>query len=231
MLMRPPTLSTMQNAPNPSIRMICFDLGRVLVRICDGWQHAAELAGLKLGLPPRGQLFKGDLHDAVCAMETGAIDTDEFCRLTAAALGAQPREVRSILDVYLIEPYEGVGELVEEINTAGYVTACLSNTNTEHWQQMFDPSDRCGLPMDRMRHHFASHLVRLRKPDAAIYQHVEQATGFAADQIVFFDDMAENVAAAVERGWRAHQILHESSNPVEQMRRHLAAHGVLRSDG
>lgn len=211
--------------PENDARLIVFDLGHVLIRTCDGWKHACELAGLPLRLPPREQLFKGELHEAICAMEIGQIDTDEFCRRTARGLKVDPRHIRTILDVYLLGPYSGVHELLDELNSAGYVTACLSNTNLEHWQQMLDPSDRAALPMDRIRHHFASHLLGMRKPDEAIYRHVENATGFQGGQVVFFDDLPENVEGARRVGWHARKIMHDP-DPITQIRQHLAALGI-----
>jgi putative hydrolase of the HAD superfamily len=207
------------------IRLIVFDLGRVLVRICDGWQHACDMAGLPHRMPPREKLFTGPLHEALCDMETGRMDTAEFCRRAARYLGIAPADIQKILDIYLIEAYPGAGELLDELNETGLVTACLSNTNHEHWLQMFDPSDRAALPMHRIRHHFASHLLGLRKPDEAIYAHVERQTGFVPAQIVFFDDMLENVQGAQRRGWKAHQIARER-DPIGQIRSHLSAYSV-----
>ena len=80
--------------------------------------------------------------------------------------------------------------------------------------------------MHRIKHHFASHLLRLRKPDQAIYAHVESATGSSPEQIVFFDDMLENVQAAGQRGWHASQILADR-DPIVQVREHLPRLGVL----
>ena len=44
------------------------------------------------------------------------------------------------------------------------------------------------------------------KPEAAIYAHVEADCGIAPKDLLFADDRAENVVAALRRGWRAHQF-------------------------
>ena len=210
-----------------NVRLIVFDLGRVLVRICDNWEHACEVARLSVKLPRRDDATRAALHQCVAEMETGRIGTPEFCRRAAAVFGVEPAHVRSILDCYLLGPYPGVDELLEELSSRGLVTACLSNTQTEHWNQMCDPSSRAAVPMRRLNHHFASHLLGLRKPDDAIYERVERDTGFAGPQVVFFDDMQDNVEGARRRGWRAHQIARDEPDPIARVRRHLAEHGVL----
>lgn len=51
-----------------------------------------------------------------------------------------------------------------------------------------------------------SHEVGLAKPDPAIYELTRSRIGVRADEIVFLDDVAENVAAARACGW--HAVLH-----------------------
>lgn len=208
------------------IKLVCFDLGRVLVRICDSWDHACEVAKLPVRLPPRDEARRAALLEPVMAMEMGRIDTHEFCRQSARVFGVEPAHVQSILDVFLIEPYPGIDALLDDLDARGCITACLSNTQTEHWNQMRDSSNRAALPMHRIRHHFASHLIGLRKPDEAIYAHVEKVTHMNGHQIAFFDDTLANVEAAQRRGWRAFQILSDP-DPVTQMRSHLNALHVL----
>ncbi len=60
----------------------------------------------------------------------------------------------------------------------------------------------------------------MRKPDARIYEHVERVSGLAPGRIVFFDDLAENIAAARARGWNAHQIA-IGPDPIFQVRDYL----------
>ena len=92
---------------------------------------------------------------------------------------------------------------------------------------MGDPSSHSHFPFDRLTHAFASHLLRLRKPDDAIYAHVERATGARPDRILFFDDVEENVAGALRRGWRAHRVDPAPDDPLPQVRAALRSHGLL----
>jgi putative hydrolase of the HAD superfamily len=76
----------------------------------------------------------------------------------------------------------------------------FSNTNSPHveyFSQMY--ADVLG----HFREMFLSSSIGLRKPDAEAYDHVVKAIGVPAERIVFFDDLAENIAGARERGLMA----------------------------
>jgi len=58
-----------------------------------------------------------------------------------------------------------------------------------------DGVDRFGL-REYFEFAFSSCYLGLRKPEPAIYEHVERATGLAPSALLFFDDAAPNIAAA-----------------------------------
>jgi HAD superfamily hydrolase (TIGR01509 family) len=212
--------------PHP-IRLVCFDLGRVLMRICDDWRHACECAGIA----PPAEALDGSksaaLDAAVCASEVGAIGLDEFAAAVGPVLGMPPASVVAASSAYTRGPYPGAAELLDDLSAAGLATACLSNTNANHWRILTDPADPHCRVTARLTHCFASHLVRVRKPADAIYAHVERVTGIPGDAIVFFDDLTENVAAAARRGWHAHRVDPAADEPIGQIRRALRGHGIL----
>lgn len=212
--------------PDLPIQLVVFDLGRVLLRICDGYEHACRLAGVELPtLNPDPQLLM-QLHAAVCGAETGRLNMAAFSREVAPLLGIAPEHVMAMSNAYLIGAYPGVLELFEELKTADVATACLTNTNDAHWEMMTDPAHRAYLPLDRLTWRFASHLIRQRKPEHAIYQYVERETQLAGPAIIFFDDVPENVDAARQRGWHAYRIDPSLNDPIGQARAALARHGV-----
>ena len=209
------------------IRLVVFDLGRVLVRICDGWQHACAVAGVTGA--PTGELSAeayAGVHTAMCAHEVGELDLDGFARAAAPHLGLSAGDFVTMHAAYTRGLYPGADELLDDLRAGGVRTACLSNTNENHWRVMSDRGGAGFVPFEKFSHQFASHLVRMRKPDDRIYAHVEQATGARPGEIVFFDDVEENIAAAARRGWHAHRIAIDA-DPVEQVRGHLRRHGVL----
>ena len=205
-----------------------FDLGRVLVRICRDWQHACDCAGVALPAREPSSLDKQRLHDLFHQAEVGAITFDELARDTAPLMGLSPAQVEAISDAFVFGPYPGATELLNELSQAGIRTACLSNTNEHHWGMLSEMGHRAWMPLDRLDHRFASHLIRARKPDEEIYSHVEEQTGVSGHAMLFFDDLPENVAAAERRGWKAHWIDPSLDEPIGQIRAALRKHDILR---
>ena len=166
------------------------------------------------------------LHDLVCRVEVGEITPAEFCRRAAPALDLRTEQAAAMWDSYPRGTYAGAVELLDELRDGGVALACLSNTNAAHWQLLADPASHSYFPFDRLTHAFASHLLRLRKPDDAIYAHVEGVTGARGDRIVFFDDVRENIDGARRRGWRAYWIDPTPYDPIPQIREALKEHSL-----
>ena len=211
------------------IELVIFDLGRVLIRICNNWREAAELAGVNV---PHAGRFVDEPgaaerdYEACVLLDTGRIDRFEFARRVALTRGIPPQDVLRAYDVFVLGPYPGAVELLDELRSAGVKTACLSNSSDGHWQQTCDRGSTCYFPLARFTWQFASHLVGLCKPNDAIYEHVERETKVPPGSMLFFDDLGANVAAARRRGWNAHQVRIDS-DPIAQVRGVLREYGVL----
>ena len=204
------------------VRLVCFDLGGVIIRICQAWEERCAAAGLAIRNPELWDEIKFVRDELMVQYQTGRIEGRHFAqRLSAALRGLySPAEIMAIHDAWLIDEYEGVGTIVDQLHQAGLDTAALSNTTNEHWARM-DEFPTVG----RLRHRFASHELGLNKPDPAIYRHVERQLGYTGKRILFFDDTEENVIAAREVGWRAERI-DPASDTARQMTGALAEHGV-----
>jgi FMN phosphatase YigB (HAD superfamily) len=208
------------------VQLVIFDLGRVLLRICDDVAHACRTAGVP---EPGAQMTPEQrevAHKLVCDHEVGKLSDEDYCRGWGDIIQLDPRHIAAMLGAYILGPYPGAVELVDDLKRAGVKTACLSNTNACHWRLMYDPTSPAYFPLDRMDWQFASQLIGARKPDPAIYEYVEKTTQIAPARIVFFDDRAENVGAARSRGWNAHQVT-DAEHPVAQMRDHLRVHDLI----
>jgi FMN phosphatase YigB (HAD superfamily) len=218
-------------------RVVCFDLGGVLVQIARSWTEGCDRAGL----PARraewlsGEAFRARRRDVVDRYQAGIIDCDTyFAELARAADDLYtPRELEAIHRAWTLDHYPGALELVRELNAQpGLATACLSNTNHAHWVRLVGDDGRGEYPaVAELRHRLASHLLGCLKPEARIFELArakfsEHAQVAPAD-IYFFDDLPENVDAARAVGWHAFQV-DPAGDTVRQMRGVLTGAGILR---
>ena len=211
------------------VRLICLDLGGVMIRICRDWDEACGEARQELRLR-----FATALEAARCiapighAYETGKIDDTDFDRRVAAALGLSMEQVAAAVDAWLKGPYPGARDLICRLGRcSGIRSACLTNTNRRHWRAMNQPGQH-ELGLGELTWRFTSFEAGHMKPDAGIYAYVERivaSEGIAPESILFFDDNPTNIAAAISRGWRAEHI-DPDGDPPGQVLQHLERYGV-----
>ncbi len=98
------------------------------------------------------------------------------------------------------DPVAGMHELVAQLDAAGVPLFAITNFSHE-----FFPPFRAQWPglFDRFRDIVVSGEERLVKPDAAIYRLALDRFGLRADEAVFIDDNAANVAGARALGIRS----------------------------
>jgi len=201
-------------------RLVVFDLGGVVVRICRTWDEACSVAGVQARPARDPSACRHELEPIVHAHQCGRLGCDRYAQDLASALGGiGAADVRRVHDAWILGDYPGIAEAIDRIHAAGLDTACLSNTNASHWEQLHR-SDAFG----RIRTRHASHLLRLAKPDVAIYRAFERATGARPADIVFFDDLPENADAARACGWDAVLVDHAGDTAAQVL-------GALRDRG
>ncbi|MSR34167.1 MAG: HAD family hydrolase [Phycisphaerales bacterium] len=216
------------------ISWVVFDLGGVIIRIHHSWQLAVAQAGVHGANNFAHDLTQNPMLDPsrhraaefrglVSAQQRGVLAHEDFCKgvseLTTGLVSA--RDVARIHKSVIVGVYDGVEQLLQDLTARGIVTACLSNTNSQHWQFMGTMPAFAAI-----QHRHASHLFQLEKPHQAIFAAFERATQARPKDILYFDDVAENIAAATQSGWRA-ILIDPHSETVPQIRRALATHGVL----
>ena len=185
-------------APN-SADALLFDLGRVVLdidfsRVLATWAaHAAcEPAQLVARFSP---------DDAWHRHERGEISDAEFFSGLRTSLGIE------ISDAQFLEGWNAIftGEMPDIATALARAGQHLplyafSNTNRAHVAHF---SHAYGDVLGHFREIYLSNSIGLRKPEAAAYDHVVRAIGVPASRIVFFDDSADNIAAARARGLTA----------------------------
>jgi glucose-1-phosphatase len=214
-----------------AIELVCFDWGGVILRICRSWDEGCRAAGLPLRGETNSPEAKARRKAVHAEYQLGAIDDETFLARISATLDGlyTAAEIARVHDAWLLHEYPGVRQVIERLARHDRVqTGLLSNTNDRHWQRHLPKPD--GSPADfptigLLTHKHASHLMRLAKPDVAIYHDFARRAGVKPASILFFDDLEENVASARSAGWRCEQIDH-TGDTARQIERHLHAHGV-----
>jgi putative hydrolase of the HAD superfamily len=211
----------------PPIKLVVFDLGRVLIRICNDWSEACNRAGVTWAAEMQARMAMPVMVELAHLHDTGALDTRRFADAASPIVLMPAEDIIAAWKRYLHTAYPGVGELIDELNSRGVATACLSNTNESHWRIMSNPAETSHVPLHRLTHRFASHLAGLRKPDPAIYAYIERETKIAPASILFFDDVAENIEAAQKRGWHGWRVDPTFDNPIPHIRKELARYHLV----
>ena len=203
--------------------------------MCKTWSDLCRATRLEVRGDSAADAAERTRRQLFDALHMGDLSTAQWISAMYEALGGlyTPEEIVALHEAVIIEEYTGIDAIIDELHRAGVATACLSNTNDTHWAKLVHHDGEKPLPgaphyptVKRLGAHYASYLLRHTKPARAIYRAFETATGYAGAQILFFDDLAENIAAARKLGWRAEII--DSMTPTDvQLRRHLVAYGVL----
>jgi glucose-1-phosphatase len=191
--MTPPLLS-----PGTTDALL-FDLGRVVIDI-DFDRALACWAG-HAGCEPAHLVGRFARDEIYQRHETGSIDDAEFFASLRRSLGIDLSDAQFLEGWNAIFAGEmpGIGSLLMRAGTRVPLYA-FSNTNNAHVEHF---SQAYAEVLGHFREIFLSSAIGLRKPDAAAYDHVVQAIGVPAERIVFFDDLAENIDGARERGLTA----------------------------
>jgi glucose-1-phosphatase len=185
-------------------KFVYFDLGNVLVHFDHGIA-VRNLAQLVRREPEvvRHALFTSGLQDR---LETGLMTSTEFAEEVVCALEAD-LACEPLLDAIsaIFHPNEPILPILDQLKRAGVPMAVLSNTCEPHWLWLL----RQNWPVigNWFDFYVLSYEARSMKPDSGIYVHSERRAGRRPEQLFFTDDRADNVAAAAERGWTAHQFV------------------------
>jgi putative hydrolase of the HAD superfamily len=193
-------------------RVVVFDLGGVVIRICRTWKEGCDAAGVDHRPQAEQHLRSPGFRALIDRHQRGQLECAQFHAQLSQALGGvyAAHELEAIHNAWTRGDYPGIADAIDRMHAAGVETACLSNTSASHWELL-----KASQALQRIRHRHASHLLGLVKPDAAIYRAFEQATGFAPADILFFDDLEENIAGAHACGWNAVRIDHEGDTAAQ----------------
>lgn len=185
-------------------KVVCFDVGGVLIRITYRWAEAAERAGVatRPDFPADAKLWDAPFFVAYEGAQMG--DGEYFEKLAAYLGDVSTADAKRVHNHIMVEPYPQVDQIVRDLNEQGFTTACLSNTNDLHWSDMFNSGRFPANEAINVR--LASHLVGAPKPSPQMFQALEREAGATGNEVVYFDDAPANIDAALGFGWQAFHI-------------------------
>jgi HAD superfamily hydrolase (TIGR01509 family) len=180
-----------------------FDLGNTLIKLA--YERVLENICREASVK-RDELIEileapGSYRD----MERGALTFWEFYEFLCDKTGYRGsiREFHDVWSDFFDDTVPGVEELLERVR-AKYRVAFLSNSNEVHaeliprkFPSLFEKDDRF----------IFSHRFKVAKPDPEIFRRALDTVGTTAQQVVFIDDLSENVAAARSLGMQAFQFI------------------------
>lgn len=180
--------------------VVVFDLGKVLVDF--DYSLVANRLRARTSISLEAVVARLDQSPLLVEYETGRITTAEFFQQVRQLTGYQ-----GTLDDFAVEfgdIFSPIDEMIAwqgELRTCGVPTVIFSNTNELAVRHI-----RSAFPFfSGFDAYVYSHEVGAMKPEAKIYEVVENVTGRRGDTILYIDDKPENVAAGAERGWRVIQ--------------------------
>jgi putative hydrolase of the HAD superfamily len=189
---------------------LLFDLGRVVLDIDFKRAMACWARHGKCDISDIAARFSSD--EALRQYESGKIDEATYFAGLRKMLGID------ITDAQLLEGWNaifigempGIAPLLVRAAKRLPLYA-LSNTNPPHIAHF---SRVHAEVLGHFRQLYLSSSIGLLKPDRAAYDHVVKAIGAPASRVVFFDDLADNIAGARAYGLSAVHV--RSSEDVAQ---------------
>jgi len=198
-----------------NISAVLFDIGGVLIEL-NGLPSIAKLLDSDQSLEDIYKYWMA--APSVIGHETGKLSTDEFAQAVVQdlRLSISPDAFMANFSSWIVGTFPDTFDLLDAIPNDIKVAA-LSNTSGAHWKEV----EATGLT-DKIEHLFLSHEIGHLKPTVPAFQAAVDGLGIPAEEIIFFDDVLENVHAANDFGLKAHQAL----NPT-QAKQILVEHGLV----
>ena len=180
-------------------KVLIFDLGGVVL---DLFVERSFSAMLSLGVPAEMLTESGCLmNERMMQYDRGDITTDEmfgYIKSFVPQAVELDDKVREIWNLMLGNIPVAKLQRLATLRQAGYRVVMLSNTNSGHWPRIEELFvEACGkLPAECFDALYLSFLMRCRKPELGIFLSLLESEGVEAADCLFFDDSAENCAAA-----------------------------------
>jgi HAD superfamily hydrolase (TIGR01509 family) len=184
------------------IKNLIFDLGGVIINldVVRTFRAFADLAQCSV----EEVKSKVSQHTFFNEYEKGMLDDNEFRYNIRAFLNNKvtDAQIDSAWNAMLLDIPKEKYQLLLKLKSR-YRVFLLSNTNNIHLQSVnqivFSDTGRSGLAHYFHKDYY-SHLMKMRKPDSEIFEHVLLENNLVAHETYFLDDNSENIQGAKSVG-------------------------------
>jgi glucose-1-phosphatase len=197
-------------ALHPKIKNIIFDLGGVIINLNTDktYQQFSRLSGIGL----EELKSKSDKSAFFDLYEKGLLTDQEFRNQLRLFLKceASDSEIDTAWNAMLLDIPQQRIQLLKQLRS-NYKLFLLSNTNNIHLQCFTEiVKDTTGLSSlsDCFDRDYYSHLMKMRKPDAEIFQYVLNENNLKPDETLFLDDNQANLRGAASVGIQTFHVAH-----------------------
>ena len=181
------------------VKALLFDLGGVLINIDFARALRAWSAFSPLSVAQLKAAFQQD--DAYERIETGRITTARYFEHLRACLklDATDEQIAAAWNALLLdeitETVDAIRRAREQLKLPCYIFSNTSPTHHALWRV------RHARMLEAFERVFVSSEIGLRKPHREAFDFVAREIGVPPQAILFFDDLADNVAGAAAAGF------------------------------
>ena len=199
------------------VKTLIFDFGNVLInldfdRCFNAFEELLQVDWSKSKVPP-------SIQEAIIQYDKGLISNEEFVSAFIAMRNdVEFDQVKEAWNYLIADMPSTRFEFLENLRNH-YQLVLLSNINAFHVDRVHEildidhgVRDFEGIYFDKV---FYSHLIGKRKPEKDIYQYVQAELKLKPHEILFIDDIPENIEAAKAQGWYGQ--VHDPLDNIELM--------------
>ena len=178
------------------IKSVLFDLGNVLA-VIDFYKFWSSLGFLR---PEEIAPFTDGYISWTRQFESGFVSTNEYLTGLHSVFGRSfsVEQLERAFASIIREPIDGMMEVVKRVSRE-HRTALVSNTNEIHYKISLDKLDVLGV----LPTHYLSYKMRVMKPAQGFYNAIIDDQKIDPSEMLFIDDIPENVNAAKSAGMQA----------------------------
>jgi len=191
------------------IKNLIFDLGGVIINldVSRTYKAFADLANSSI----KEVKAKVSEHSFFNEYEKGMLGDDDFRANIRTFLNSQvtDAQIDAAWNAMLLDIPKEKYQMLLKLKSS-YQVFLLSNTNNIHLQSVnqtvFNDTGRSGLGHYFHKDYY-SHLMKMRKPDSEIFEHVLLENNLVANETYFLDDNLENIHGAKSVGLQTAHIV------------------------